>query len=109
MSPQERIQFGQFVQQQMQTQQTSVPAFGQGTSPQAYGDPRYLAEQTTQLHQQQPGMLTQLLDGGSGGGMLASPVAKAALAGVAAMAVSNAMGGSGIGGLLGGAPGVARI
>ena len=105
MSPQERMQFGQLVQQQLQTQQTSVPAFAQGASPEAYGDPRYLAEQTTQLHQQQPGMLTQLLGGGSGGGMLASPVAKAALAGIAAMAVSNAMGGSGMGGLLGGALG----
>ena len=43
---------------------------------------------------------------GSGGGMLGSPVAKAALAGIAAMAVSNAMGGgtggSAMGGLLGG-------
>jgi hypothetical protein len=41
------------------------------------------------MHQQNPGLLTQLLGGSSSGGMLGSPVAKAALAGIAAMAVQN--------------------
>jgi len=109
MSPQERIQFGQYLQQQAQTQGTPVAGFGQGVAQEAYGDSDYLAQQTAQLNQQQPGLLTQLLGGGGTGGvgsMLASPVAKAALAGIAAMAVSKAMGGGTggnvIGGLLGG-------
>jgi hypothetical protein len=102
MSPQERGQFGQYVQQQAQTQGASVPGFGQGAGPQAYENPQYLAQQTAQLHQQQPGLLGQLLSGGNTGSgsssMLGSPVAKAALAGIAAMAVSNALGGASGGG-----------
>lgn len=104
MSPQERSQFGQYVQQQSQAQNMPVPGFGQGVGPEVYQDPQYLAQHTAQFHQQQPGMLGQLL-GGGGGSMLGSPVAKAALAGIAAMAVSNAMGGAaggGLGGMLGG-------
>jgi len=108
MSPQERIQFGQYVQQQAQAQGTPVAGFGQGVTQEAYGDSGYLAQHTAQLNQQQPGLLTQLLGGGgtSSGGVLGSPVAKAALAGIAAMAVSRAMGGGmgggAVGGLLGG-------
>jgi hypothetical protein len=118
MSPQDRAQFGQFVQQQAQSHGVSVPGFGQGASPEAYQDPHYLAQQAAQLHEQQPGLLSQLLGaaaGAAGGnnqansqgsGLIGSPVAKAALAGIAAMAVSNALGnksGSGnpLGSLLG--------
>jgi hypothetical protein len=104
MSPAQRMQFGQYVQQQAQAQNTPAPGFGQGVGPEVYEDPRYLAQQTTQIHQQQPGALTQLLGGGGPSGMLGSPVAKAALAGIAAMAISNVMGGGGgspLGGVLG--------
>jgi len=100
MPPDQRVQFGQYVQQQLQSQGTQMQAFGQG-EPQKYQDANYLAQQATQLHQQQPGLLGQLLGGGGGGGgsgggaggLLANPAAKAALAGIAAMAISNAMGG----------------
>jgi len=109
MSPEERTQFGQYVQQQAQAQNLPAQGFGQEVAPQAYADSRYLAQQTAQLHQQQPGILSQLLGAGggnaSGGGMLGTPVAKAALAGIAAMAISNAMGASGggsLGSMLGG-------
>jgi hypothetical protein len=55
-----------------------------------------------QVQQQQPGLLGQLLGGGqvanSSGNLFSSPLAKAALAGVAAMAVKNMMGGMGTGG-----------
>jgi hypothetical protein len=92
MSPQERAQFGQYVQQQAQAQNTPVQGFDQSVAAEAYEDPRYLARHTTQLHQHQPGMLSQLLGGHAiGGGMLGSAGAKAALAGIAAMAISNAM------------------
>jgi hypothetical protein len=99
MPPEQRTQFGQYVQQQLQAQGVSTQGFGQSGA-QKYQDAGYLAQQTTQLHQQQPGLLGQLLGGGGnsgggggGGGLLANPAAKAALAGIAAMAISNAMGG----------------
>ena len=108
MSPQDRQQFGQYVQQQLQSQGTPTQGFGQNGGSQAYQDAGYLAQQTTQLQQQQPGLLGQLLGGGSGGGgnsggggLLANPAAKAALAGIAAMAISNAMGGNQSGNPLG--------
>ena len=96
MPPDQRVQFGQYVEQQLQSQGMPMQGFnpGQGNA-QMYQDPNYLAQQAAQLHQQQPGLLGQLLGGGStgGGGLLANPAAKAALAGIAAMAISNAMGG----------------
>src|ERR687885_745553 len=94
LSPQERLQLGQYLQQQ--AQQQGLAGFGQGVPVDQYQDPRYLARATAQVHQQQPGLLGGLL-GGSGGG--SNPLAKAALAGIAAAAVSRALGG----GLLGGA------
>jgi hypothetical protein len=99
MPPDQRMQFGQYVQQQLQAQGVKSQGFSPtGGNQQQYQDAGYLAQQTAQLHQQQPGLLGQLLGGGSsnsGGGVLANPAAKAALAGIAAMAVSNAMGGRG--------------
>ena len=55
-----------------------------------YQDPNYLAHQMTQMHQQQPDMLHQVL---GPGGALSNPLAKAALAGVAAMAAKQFFGG----------------
>src|SRR5918997_947718 len=50
--------------------------------------------QLGQLQQQRPGILGDLLGGGGGGqGMLQSPIAKAALAGIAAAAVKKMMSG----------------
>ncbi|HEX8036628.1 MAG TPA: hypothetical protein VF510_22410 [Ktedonobacterales bacterium] len=91
MSPEERSQFGQYLQQQ--AQQQGVPFPGQGGN---YTDPNYLSQITTQVHQQ-PGLLRQLLGGSASGGspmggagrLLSNPLAKAALAGIAAMAVKN--------------------
>jgi hypothetical protein len=108
MPPDQRMQFGQYVQQQLQAQGVQAQGFSSaGVNKQKFQDAGYLAQQTAQLHQQQPGLLGQLLGGGnssssSGGGLLANPAAKAALAGIAAMAVSNAMGGrsGGLGGIL---------
>jgi hypothetical protein len=118
MSPQERTQFGQMVQQQAMQQGINVPAQGQVN----YGDPTALAQMTTQVHQQQPGLLGQLLGGaasmagmgggasmgGQGGGvagMMGNPIARAALAGITSMAVSRIMGGMGNRGQQGGLPG----
>ncbi len=66
---------------------------------QALGDVGWLSNMTGQIHQQ-PGLLRDLLSGlaGSGGstssgGIFSSPVAKAALAGIAAMLVKKVLGG----------------
>src|ERR671926_1353021 len=69
LSPQQRMQLGQYLQQQ--AQQQSVPFPHQGGLD-AFQDAGYLAQVTGQMHQQQPGILGQLLGGalsmGSGGG-----------------------------------------
>jgi hypothetical protein len=96
LDPQQRMQLGQYLQQQAQQQNVSFPHQG---GMDAFQDAGYLAQVTGQMHQQ-TGILGQLLGGAvglSGGGasqgMLDSPIAKAALAGVAAMAVKQMMGG----------------
>ncbi len=89
MSPQERQQFAQHVQQQ--TQQYGPPlnsAFGQPYE--QYQDSNTLARATSQVQQQQPDLIGSLL---GSGGMLSNPIAKAALAGVAAMAAQRFLGG----------------
>jgi hypothetical protein len=88
MSPEQRMQFGQWVQQQAAAQGYQLPAAQ--IPPEQYKNPGQLARAVTQLHQQQPGLLGQLL-GGSGNGagmgqMLENPMAKMALAGIAAYA-----------------------
>jgi hypothetical protein len=97
LDPGQRQQLGQYLQQQAQQQNVAFPHQG-GTD--AFQDAGYLAQLTGQMHQHQPGILGQLLGGalgtggaGAGQGMLDSPIAKAALAGVAAMAVKQMMGG----------------
>ena len=103
MTPQQRRQLGQYLRQQAQQQNVNVPDLNQDGIDDRLQDPSYLAHVTTRMHQQQPGMLEQLLGGamgqpggahqmGGGGSPLESPIAKAALAGVAAMAVKHMMG-----------------
>lgn len=103
MSPEQRSQFAQLLQQQGGGQ------FGGG----GYDDPRQLAQLASQYRQQEPGGLGALLGGGGGGGlgsmlggalggsqgsggggmgdMLNNPLAKAALGGIAAMAMRRVM------------------
>ena len=99
LDPQQRMQLAQYLQQQAQQQNVPFPHQG---GMDAFQDPGYLAQVTGQMHQQQPGILGQLLGGALGGGgggggaggqsILESPIAKAALAGIAAMAVKQMMG-----------------
>ena len=95
MSPQERGQFVQYLRQRAQQQHFDFPDLNQdGIDDRVQRDPRELARMTTRMRQQQPGGLGALLGGGGGGGMgdmLGNPLAKAALAGVAAMAVKQMM------------------
>jgi hypothetical protein len=123
MSPEQRMQFGQLLQQQAQQQGYAMPQMQQ---PAMYQDPNALAQMTTQVHQQNPSLLGGLL-GGQGGGQtwqtldpqtrdlfvrqwgdraqqewekenatannpLHSGVARAAMAGIAAIALKNALG-----------------
>lgn len=102
LDPRQRMQLAEYLQQQAQQQNVPFPHQG---GMDAFQDPGYLAQVTGQMHQQQPGILGQLLGGALGGGggggggggagsqsMLDSPIAKAALAGIAAMAVKQMMG-----------------
>jgi len=111
MSPEERREFGRMLQEESRGRGDFGGDEGR------YDDPDYLAGQMARMHGQQPDAMTQLLGGmmgtggsglmggalggmmgGSGaragsGGMMSNPVAKAAVAGIAAMAVKRAMGG----------------
>ena len=103
MPPQERLQFGRLLQQR--ARQSGYTGFtdqdGDGVDDR-FQDAGYLARMTGQLQQQSPGLLGQLFSGGQGGaqgggqggGLLDNPLAKAALAGIAASAVSRALGGA---------------
>ena len=94
LTPQQRLQLGQHLQQQTRQQGYNVPDLNRDGIDDRLQDPAYLAQATGQLQQQQPGILGDLLGAGGGGqGMPQSPIAKAALAGIAAMAVKNMMGG----------------
>jgi len=97
MSPEERAGFAKILQQQAQARGVQLPD-------KVTSNPRDLGQVLTDLHQT-PGQLRDLLGTGSGaqagaaesgaGGMtsmLSSPLAKAALAGIAAMVVKRAMG-----------------
>ncbi len=96
MAPQERQEFARHLQQRSRQQGAAFPDFNQDGIDDRYQDPRMLAQVTSRMEQQQPGILGQLLGGSGGGGagsMLDNPLAKAALAGVTAMAVKKMMGG----------------
>ena len=98
LSQADREEFGQLLAGQAQRKRLDLPgltpAQGQG-----FGDVDWLTNITSQLHQQ-PGLLRDLLGGLTGnresagsGGILSSPLAKAALAGIAAMLVKKVLGG----------------
>jgi hypothetical protein len=99
LSPDERREFGEYLQQRAQTKGVSLPAPPNRSGGQ--NDLGWLSAITGQLHQQ-PGLLRELLGGiagqprtggiASGGGLFASPLGKAALAGITAMLVKRAMG-----------------
>jgi hypothetical protein len=98
LSQEDREEFGQMLAGQAQSRSLDLPgltpAQGQG-----FGDVDWLANIVSQIHQQ-PGLLRDLLGGFTGnretsssGGILSSPLAKAALAGIAAMLVKRVLGG----------------
>jgi hypothetical protein len=108
LTPQQRRQFGQFLRQQTRQQNLNFPDLDGDGVDDRFQDPNFLAQVTGRMQQQQPGLLEQLLGGAMGGmgtqmgtgrhsqgsgSMLENPIAKAALAGIAAMAMKRMMGG----------------
>lgn len=99
MSPQERMQFAQYLQQQTQQQNYNFPDVDHDGQDDRYQDPNYLARATGRMHQQQPDLLSQVfsgvagnsLGGQRGGNILNNPLAKGAMAGIAALAMKKLM------------------
>jgi len=109
----DRAQYAQQLQAAAGQQGVSTGDYGGGT------DPQSLAQLTSHVHQQRPGLLGSLLGGGGGGGMAGmlggaggmlggggggNPIMRAALGGIAAMAAQRVMGGQGGGQSGGGGP-----
>ena len=100
LSPDERRQFADFLRSRAQQHGQPFPdANGDGVDDRLQ-DPRGLAEATARLHERGPGVLRGMLQGsaaggGGAGGLLANPMAKVALAGIAAMAMRRMTGGRG--------------
>ncbi len=118
MSPEERIEFGRMLREEAQQRGHGdfIDRDHDGQDDR-FQDPDYLAGVTSSMHRREPDLMSSLLGGAmgsgggglmggmmgggmtggmgasGGGGMLGNPVAKAALAGIAAMAVKKMMGG----------------
>lgn len=92
LSPEQRYELGRRLQQSAQEEGLAFDADGDGLR-----DAGSLARATSRVHQERPGFLEQVLGGGSaggaGGGMLGGGLGKAALGGIAAMAVKKMMSG----------------
>jgi hypothetical protein len=86
LSPQERAEFGRYLQSR--ARERGIDSFDGGRA----DDPPELARMTSQVRQKDPNILEQLMGRGGTGGPLDNPIAKAAFAGIAAMAASKIMG-----------------
>lgn len=86
LSPQERQEFARYMQTRAKSSGFDDFDAGRGD------DPAELARMTSQVRQKDPNMLEQLMGRGGTGGPLDNPIAKAAFAGIAAMAASKFMG-----------------
>ena len=92
LSPRERREFAQLVRQRARERNGGYQDLDGDGDDDRYEDSGQLAQLTSRMHREQPGMLEQLLGGGGGGGG-GNPLAKGALAGIAAMAAKRFMGG----------------
>jgi hypothetical protein len=93
LTPQQRAEFGRWLQARSRQQHLDIQDLDRDGIDDRLEDPSFLAGATTQARDRQPGLLDGLFGGnGAGGGLLSSPIAKAALAGIAAMAVRKLMG-----------------
>jgi hypothetical protein len=90
LSPDERTELADHLRQQARQQDVNFPGLHETPN---LEHPGVLASLMSAMHGQQPGILRQLLGGGGGA---QSNVAKAALAGIAAIGLKKAMGGKGL-------------
>ena len=81
LTPEQRAEFGRQLQQEAQQRGVNVPQVQQPTS-----DPGTLASATAQVHDEQPNLLQQMF---APGGTFSSPIAKAVLLGITAMAAKR--------------------
>jgi hypothetical protein len=99
LSQADREEFGQLLAGQARSKRLDLPGLTPAQN-QGFGDVDWLSNITSQIHQQ-PGLLRDLLGGltggdkgmSSSGGIFSNPLAKAALAGIAAMLVKKVLGG----------------
>ena len=91
LSPDQRRELARMLRQQSRQRGVQLGEFDDDDDERYAQDPRELARMTRRVRQQRPGGLGELLGGGGGGAgaMLGNPLAKAALAGVAAMAAKR--------------------
>ena len=92
LTPDQRAEFGRWLAQQSRERNLDMTI-----NETEYEDPRRLAQYTSRVRQEQPDLLGQLVGsltggGSSGGGLLSSPIAKAALGGIAATAFRSMSG-----------------
>ena len=88
MSPQEREDFGRFLE--LRARQNGVNMAGSMGGGLDFTNPNTMASMVTMLHEQ--GVFSQLL-GGQAGEMLSNPLARAALAGIAATVAQKVLAG----------------
>jgi hypothetical protein len=123
LTPEQRMQLGQALIQSARQQGQSFPDVNQDGIDDRLQDLDFLARKATDVEQQQPGLLGQLLGGGrpasggavpanqsmpigaGAGGMLGSPMAKGILGGIAAAGLMNMLAGPHYSGFFG-APGM---
>jgi hypothetical protein len=100
LSPADREELGQLLSGQAQGRRLNLPGMTPNQQ-QGFGNLDWLSNIASQLHQQ-PGLLRDILGGLTGGSqssgtgsILSNPIAKAALAGIAAMLVKRVLAGGG--------------
>lgn len=89
LTPEERQQFAEWMKARAQQQGLDASLLGDTGRLQ---DPGALADATTNLQKQDPSIFEQLLGKGGTGGPLDNPIAKMAVAGIAAFAAQRLMG-----------------
>lgn len=95
LSPEDRREFSHWLRTKSREQGVSVPDYDlndDGIDDRMQRDPGQLAEMTTRMRDRNPNILEQLLGKGDTGGRFDNPIAKIALAGIAAFAAQRLMG-----------------